>query len=445
MAKSLSVSVIILAAGHGTRMKSNTLKLLHEVGGLPILSHVKQTAEALNPDQITFVISPDMKPLEEIAKPHQTVIQKEPKGTAHAVQTGFEGLKKKTDIVLIMLGDGPMIMPRDAQALIDTISHDDQCDAVFMGAQVQNPRSLGRMIVSENGTLDHIVEETDASAQEKNIRLVNSGLVALRAVNLPAYLKEIKGNNKKGELYLTDLPKLIASKKRKAIAMQTDPMNIIGVNTRLDLAQAEAIYQSRLRLAALESGVTLMSPHTTHLSYDTQFAQDVIIEPNVVIGKNVTLDTSVRVRAFSHLEDVHIKKNASIGPFARIRGDSDIGEDVRIGNFVEVKKSIIGKGTKAGHLTYLGDATIGDDVNIGAGSITCNYDGTSKHPTHIGDNSFIGSNTLMIAPVTIGKDVLTAAGSVITDDVADHDLAVSRAEQRSIKGGAKKYLNKTKQ
>lgn len=436
------LTVLVLAAGHGTRMKSNTLKLLHEVAGRRILDHVRLAAEALNPAHIGFVISPNMDELATLVTPHQAIIQDDPKGTGHAVLTGFNALRTKTDHLLVMLGDGPLIKSQDAEALLGALD-DENVDAAFMGAQVPNPQGLGRMII-DDGILTNIIEEAEANDEQKQINFVNSGLVALRTSTLEGYLKQLSGDNNKGELYLTDLPKLIAKAGRKALAYQTHHHNILGVNTRADLAMVEAVYQARLRASALDQGVTLMDPHTTFLSADTVFSNDVTIEPNVMISKGVRLDTGVRVRAFSHLEDTHLKQNVAVGPFARMRGGVEINEGSAIGNFVEVKKSTIGKGTKAGHLTYIGDAIIGDNVNIGAGTITCNYDGFAKHETHIGDNSFIGSNSILIAPVKVEKNAFTAAGSVISKDVNEGDLAIGRTPQKSVPGWATKWFKNNK-
>ncbi len=436
------LTVLILAAGHGTRMKSDKLKLLHEVGGRKILDHVRIAAEKLDPKQIAFVVSPHMDELADLVKPHQVIIQDDPKGTGHAVLTGLNGLKQKTDRVIVMLGDGPLINSQDGKLLLKSLD-DDSVDAAFMGAHVHNPTGLGRMVVND-GILDDIIEETETNEAQKQITLVSSGFVALRTSTLENYLKQLSSNNKKGELYLTDLPKLIKQAGRKALAFETHHHNILGVNTRADLAMVEAVTQARLRAMALDQGVTLMDPHTIFLSSDTIFANDVTIEPNVMISKGVRFETGVRVRAFSHLEDTHLKKNVSVGPFARMRGGVVIDESASIGNFVEIKKSTIGAGTKAGHLSYIGDAIIGKNTNIGAGTITCNYDGFNKHQTHVGDNSFIGSNSILIAPVRIGDEAFTAAGSVISKDVENGDLAITRTPQKNIKGWATKWFKKSK-
>ncbi len=433
---SKSLSVLVLAAGHGTRMKSHTLKLLHEAAGRRLIDHVRFAAESLNPEKILFVIAPGMEELAKSVQPHKSAIQSPAKGTGHAVQVGIEALGQTDGIVLVMLGDCPLVTSEDAKKLVAALD-DDQVDAAFLAAVLDNPFGLGRMI--KNGdTLVRIVEESEASAAEKANHLVNGGLVALRADKLPQLLAQLSDKNNKGELYLTDLPHLIAATGRKAVVVEAPADHILGVNTRAQLAAVEAVLQQRLRTKAMEQGVTLRDPNTVYLSADTVLAKDVTIEPNVVIGKGVKLAENVTIKAFSHLEDVTLESGVSVGPFARLRGGAHLEENAQIGNFVEVKNARIGKKAKAAHLAYLGDSEIGAGANIGAGTITCNYDGFTKHKTVIGEGAFIGSNSTLVAPVSVGKGAFVAAGSAVTQDVPDDALVVARSKQEIKAGWAAK-------
>lgn len=433
---SKSLTVLVLAAGHGTRMKSHTLKLLHHAAGLPLVDHVRLVAESLKPQQIRFIIGPGMDDLEQSVLPHKSTVQSPAKGTGHAVQVGMDALGVLDGIVLVMLGDCPLVTKEDAQKLIAALD-DESVDAAFLAAHLAQPFGYGRMVV-ENGVLTRIVEETEASAAEKEITLINSGLVALRAPQLTQYLAQLNDKNNKGELYLTDLPALIAKAGRKAVVAVTSANHVLGVNTRANLAAVEFVLQNRLRNKALDQGVTLRDPDSIYLSMDTVFAKDVTIEPNVVIGNGVVLHENVTIRAFSHIEDAELHNGVSVGPFARIRGGAVLEDNASIGNFVEVKNTRMGKAAKAAHLSYLGDSDIGSGANIGAGTITCNYDGFAKHKTVIGNNAFIGSNSTLVAPVTVGKGAFTAAGSAITQDVPDDALALARARQDIKTGWAAK-------
>lgn len=436
------LTVLILAAGKGTRMKSRTLKLLHKAAGWPLIAHVKNMAETLGARKIAFILSPGMEDLASAVAPHHTITQSPAKGTGHAVQVGIDSLGEQDGIILVALGDNPLITQMDARGVIAALENDDTVDAAFLTARVPDPSGLGRIVI-ENGSLTRIVEESEASEAERRIDLINGGLVALRGDRLNAYLDQLSDKNNQGELYLTELPQLIAKAGRKTAAVETRPDHVLGVNTRAQLAAVESVLQARLRYKALNGGVTLMDPHTVFLSMDTVFAQDVVIEPNVVISTGVRLDEGVTVRAFSHLEDVHLQSGVSVGPFARIRGGAVLEENASIGNFVEVKKSRLGAGVKAAHLAYLGDADIGSKTNIGAGTITCNYDGNGKYKTEIGDDAFIGSNSTLVAPVSIGGGAYVAAGSVITQDVPEDALGLGRSRQENKAGWAARKRKKS--
>lgn len=426
------LTVIILAAGHGTRMKSRRLKLLHEAAGLPLISHVRHVAESLNPQTIAFVVAPGMDDLNDALSPYKTIVQSPAKGTGHAVQVAMKDLGPLDGFVLVMLGDSPLVTTQDARHLIEACMAPD-VDAAYLVADVSNPYGYGRM-VTDGRILHRIVEEADASENEKAITLVNGGMVAFRADALRAHIGNLSDDNAQGELYLTQLPDLIGAAGRHCVVVKTRPENILGVNNRAQLAAIEAVLQARLRAFALSEGVTLKDPHTTHLSMDTVFARDVVIEPNVVIGRGVTLHEGVTVKSFSYLEDVILHDDVIVGPFARIRGGSVLEEGAEIGNFVEVARSSLGRKTKAKHLAYLGDTTTGNAVNIGAGTITCNYDGAQKHKTVMGDHVFVGSNSTIVAPSVLGNDAYIAAGSVITEGVPDGALGLGRARQENKTG-----------
>lgn len=437
------LTVLVLAAGHGTRMKSHTLKLLHHAAGRRLIDHVRATAESLKPERIVFVVAQGMEALEQSVLPHKSVVQSPAKGTGHAVQIAMDKLGPLEGIVLVMLGDCPLVTTEDAQNLLNALK-DETVDAAYLASNLANPYGYGRMVI-ENGSLSRIVEESEATGEEKKITLINGGLVALRANKLPQLLPLLSDRNSKGEVYLTDLPALIARNGRKSMAIEAPADHILGVNNRANLADVEAVLQNRLRAKAMEQGVTLRDPSSIYLSMDTVLSKDVTIEPHVVISTGVKIGENVTIRSFSHLEDVELQSDVAIGPFARIRGGAVLEEGAQIGNFVEVKKSRLGKKAKAAHLTYLGDSDIGSGSNIGAGTITCNYDGFSKYKTVIGNNAFVGSNSTLVAPVTIGNGAFVAAGSTITQDVPEDSLALGRGRQE-VKGGwaAKRRKDKGK-
>ncbi len=427
------LACIILAAGQGTRMKSARPKVMHELAGRPVISWLIERAEKAGALKIIVVIGPDMDDLAEIVKPHETAIQRERRGTADAVKAAMPLLKDFDGKVMILMGDEPLV---PVEALKEFASY--SAPLAIMGVQPADPFGLGRLITDDDGHLVRIVEEKDASEEEKKLTLCNGGNYCADSALLETCLPKIGNDNAQGEYYLTDI---VGIAHREGVTCEV--MNIVvdhiwGINTRAQLAEHERILQYRLRDKAMQNGATLINPDTVHFSWDTEVGQDVLIEPNVFFGKGVSIADNVTVHAFSHLEGVRVEKGASIGPFARIRPGSVLEENSKIGNFVEVKKTRVGKGAKASHLTYLGDGEIGAGSNVGAGTIFCNYDGVNKHQTVLGEGVFIGSNSTLVAPVEIGDGAYVAAGSVVTKDVPPDALAVARNRPIIRDGWAKK-------
>lgn len=436
---------VILAAGKGTRMKSSQPKVLHKVAGLPMLTHVIRAAETLSPDQIVAVVGPNMESVSAAAAPHDTVIQTEQLGTGHAARVALAGRDLAETDVLILYGDVPLTPPQALQDLIET--HRAQNAAVTILAMCpENPTGYGRLVTNAQGHVMSIVEEVEATESERAIRLCNSGMMALRGEGLMEILANLKNNNAKGEYYLTDVLALSRATGGVCTFVEGHADDLNGVNDRVQLAAAELRLQQKLREAHMRAGVTMIDPLTVYFSVDTVLGQDVVIEPNVFFGPGVQVMNDVKILANCHLEQVIIGQGAHVGPFARIREQTVLGSHVHIGNFVEVKKSNVGTGTAASHLTYLCDLDIGEKVNIGAGAIFSNYDGVSKHRTKIEDRAFIGANATLVSPVTVGADAYIAAGSVITDDVPADKLAFGRARQ-TVRDHTQKtsgYSNKKK-
>ncbi len=437
-----NLACVILAAGSGSRMKSDIPKPLHKLAGRSMLSHVIGTAEQLNPEKIIVVIGNDMDAMRIEAAPHQCVIQEVANGTGGAVLAAEAELKDFNGDVLVLFGDSPLIRAKNIKDMIHKRQESDDTGLVFSGMFPDNPGYYGRMVVNDDGILSKIVEFKDADEREKNIHFCNGGIVCAESKNLFKWLHKIGNNNAQGEYYLTDLPQIAKLDNRITRVAIVLPEDMEGANSKNDLAKLEYKLQMRYRNKFMEDGVTLIDPITTYFSYDTKIGRDVTIYPNVFFGKGVEIANNVTIHPFSHLEGCRIADRASIGPFARLRPDAEIGEDVKIGNFVEVKKSTIGKGSKLPHLSYIGDAEIGEKSNIGAGTITCNYDGFFKYKTIIGDNAFIGSNTALVAPVEIGNNTIIGAASCITKNVPENDLSLTRADTKNISGWAKKFKDK---
>jgi len=433
------LAVVVLAAGKGTRMKSDLHKVLHPVGGRPMLHHLLATVDALEPSRKILVVGAGREQVEAAVDGCEIVTQTEQHGTGHAVMVAREALEGHTGDVLVLYGDVPFIPLDVMHAMIDARTRDTNTGLVVLGFTPADAARYGRLVLDDGGTLERIVEYKDASDEERAIGLCNSGMMLIDGSALFGWLDQLSNNNAAGEYYLTDLV-AVARKDGRTIAV-TNALeeDVLGVNSRADLALAEACFQNAKRDAAMAAGVTLIDPTTTYFSYDTVLGQDVTIEPGVFFGPGVTLEDGVTIKAFSHLEGAVVRKGASVGPFARLRPAADIGEGAKICNFVEVKKAKLEAGVKVSHLSYIGDATIGADANIGAGTITCNYDGFLKFQTTIGAGAFIGSNTALVAPVTVGEGAMVGAGSVVTKDVEAHALAVGRGKQMGKAGFAAKF------
>lgn len=441
---SQDLSVVILAAGKGTRIKSNLPKTLHKIASYSMLELVIEKAKSLSAQNICVVISPEMTQFtSEIIKNHPEVklefaIQEERLGTAHGVKIALENMSKINQNLIVLYGDTPLIHQETLQNMIASLKNNALC---ILGFDCFEENKYGRL-VTENAALKRIVEFKDASFEERKITLCNSGVVAVNHANILKLINKIGNNNAAQEYYLTDIVEIVKNENLDATFIKAEEKEVLGVNSRVELARAESLKQDELRQYFLENGVTLIDPKTVYFAADTKIENDVIIHPNVVIGKNVIIKTGVEIKSFSHLEGVIIEEGASIGPFARIRPQTKIGKNAKIGNFVEIKKSDIKNDVKIGHLSYIGDSEIGGNSNIGAGTITCNYDGYHKSKTIIGENVFVGSNSALIAPIEIKNNSLIAAGSVITKDVQEDDLAVARGRQINIKDGGKNHHKK---
>ena len=431
---------IVLAAGEGTRMRTSLPKALHAIGGRTLLDHV---LSAVSGADIALVVGPDHGALEAAAKKRvpqpQVYVQRERLGTAHAVLAAKDALAQKHDDILVMFADTPLVRPETLAQLRGALAQG--AAVAVLGFKPADPAGYGRLVMT-GGELTAIREDRDASPDERKIDFVNGGLMALAGDQALTILQRIGNANAKGEYYLTDAVAIARDMGLKAVAIETAEDDVLGINTKAQLAQAEAVLQGRLRAAAMDAGVTMVAPETVFLSADTKFGKDVTIEPNVVFGPGVSVDDGAVIRSFSHLEGAHVGKGARVGPYARLRPGADLGQDVHIGNFVEVKAATIEAGAKANHLSYIGDARVGAGANIGAGTITCNYDGINKHHTDIGAGSFIGSNSALVAPVKIGDGAYVGSGSVVTRDVPADALAVERSEQTIKEGWAKRFREK---
>ncbi|WP_110780185.1 bifunctional UDP-N-acetylglucosamine diphosphorylase/glucosamine-1-phosphate N-acetyltransferase GlmU [Rhodopseudomonas faecalis] len=431
---------IVLAAGEGTRMRSSLPKVLHRVAGETLLAHVLKAAPGGDGAALAVVIGPDHAAVAEEAqrvRPQaETFVQSERLGTAHAVLAARAALERDADDVLIAFGDTPLISAETFAQLRQPLAQG--AALVVLGFRPNDPTGYGRLLV-ENGALVAIREHADASEQERAIGLCNAGLMAIRGDVALSILERIGNANAKGEYYLTDAIAIVRERGLQSIVVEADEDEVRGINTKAQLAEAEAVMQARLRRAALDAGVTMIAPETVFLAADTVFGKDVTIEPFVVIGERVSIGDGAVIHAFSHLAQAVVGKDASVGPYARLRPGTLLGDGAKIGNFVETKAAQIDAGAKVNHLTYIGDAHIGSKANIGAGTITCNYDGYGKHKTEIGAGAFVGSNTSLVAPVKIGAGAYVGSGSVITREVPDDALALERAEQSVREGWAKRY------
>lgn len=431
-----SCLTIILAAGEGTRMKSSLPKVLHKIAGLPLVAHVAQTVQSAGSD-IAVVVGRGADEVsaavERVASAATTHLQRERLGTGHAVLAAEDAIAKGYDDLLVVFGDTPLI--EEAALLSAREQLASGVDVVVFGFRPANPSGYGRLIEAD-GRLVAIREDKDASNDEKQIGFCNGGLMAIRGDIALPLLKAIGNDNSKGEYYLTDIVEIAHGQGKNVAAFEVSPDNVIGINTRLELAEAESLWQNRKRRLMMLAGVTMIAPETVFFSHDTLVEADAILEPHVVFGPGVHVHSGAVIHAFSYFEGAMIGSEAVVGPFARLRPGAKLEEGSKVGNFCEVKNAVVGKGAKVNHLTYIGDADIGSGANIGAGTITCNYDGYNKHRTIIGDGVFVGSNTSLVAPVSIGTEAYIASGSVITDNVPAHALAFGRARQETKEGRA---------
>jgi bifunctional UDP-N-acetylglucosamine pyrophosphorylase/glucosamine-1-phosphate N-acetyltransferase len=425
-------AAILLAAGLGTRMRSALPKALHPIAGRPMLNHLIAACEQVF-DRIVVVTGPDMPALEKAAAPHATVVQHERLGTAHAALQAAPLLEGFEGDVAVLYADNPLIT---AATLRRLTTAREAADLALLAMRPADPARYGRVIPHEDGGIARVTEWKDASEEERAITLCNVGVICAAAPRLFAWLRAVTNDNAAGEYYLTDAVAACRADGFRAVAVEAEEAECRGINSRMELAAAEAAVQSRLRESAMAGGATLTNPESVTLSHDTQIGQDVTIGPNVVFAPGVTIEDEVEIRAFSHLESCVVRRGATIGPFARLRPGTEVGARAHVGNFVELKAAVLGEGAKANHLSYIGDATIGAATNIGAGTITCNYDGFAKHRTTVGQGVFIGSNATLVAPVSLGDGAFVAAGSTITAPVAPDAMAFGRARQEQKEGRA---------
>ena len=448
-----ALSIIILSAGKGSRMKSSLPKVMHKIAGKAMIDMVIDEALRLNPQDVTLVVSQDiLAHWQEIKSNHQSkielnyIVQEQRLGTAHAVSCGLkffkDSAKKLGDKVLILYGDTPLLSSHTLEKMLDKLNDSSLC---ILGFEDEQENAYGRLVIDDDGHLQKIVEFKDANPDQRKISLCNSGVVAVDGRYLEQLISQVKNENSAQEFYLTDIVAIANQHGLKRSFIKTNSTEVLGVNSRSELAQIEKIKQKQLRQKMFENGVTLISPKTIFFSHDTQISSDVVIHPHVVFGGGVVIESNVEIKSFCHIEGAVIKSESVIGPFARIRAQTVIEEKSKIGNFVEIKKTHVKKGAKINHLSYVGDAIIGENSNIGAGTITCNYDGYNKFKTVIGDDVFVGSNTALVAPINIGNNAVIGAGSVITKDVNVDELAVARSRQQNLIDGGKNYHhNKSK-
>jgi bifunctional UDP-N-acetylglucosamine pyrophosphorylase / glucosamine-1-phosphate N-acetyltransferase len=422
------LAVLVLAAGQGTRMKSALPKVMHRLANRPMIEHVLAAARPLEPERLIAVVGPGMEEVAAAVAPADVVVQQSPRGTGDAVLAARSALEGFPGDVLVLSGDVPLMRTETLAALLAERRRAPAAAAVVAGMRPTDPNGYGRLVMN-NGMLEAIVETRDCTAEQATITFCNAGLWAIDGAALFGLLDTLRADNAQGEYYLTDIVRAARARGLPCRAIEASPDEMVGVNTRAELAAAEALMQRRLRQAAMAAGVTLVDPDTVYFSADTRIGRDSVVGPFVVFGPGVTIGERVEIPAFCHMVGATIGDGASIGPFARLRPGADLGRDVHIGNFVEVKNSRLEAGVKANHLTYLGDSTVGAGANIGAGTITCNYDGFEKFRTEIGAGAFVGTNVALVAPVSVGAGAYVGAGSTITSDVPADALAIARAQQ----------------
>jgi bifunctional UDP-N-acetylglucosamine pyrophosphorylase/glucosamine-1-phosphate N-acetyltransferase len=434
-------AVVILAAGQGTRMRSDTHKVLHPIASRPLLLHLLDRVDALGADKRVVVVGKGRDQVEQALTGRDVIVvhQAEQKGTGHAVLQARDALKDYDGAIIVLYGDVPFVEAATLQRMIERLDGKDGPGVVVLGFRPADPSVYGRIILGEGDHIAKMVEFRDATEEERQVDLCNSGMMAVRADDLFRWLGEVKNDNAAGEYYLPDVVNIAAAGGREVVAIEGDPYEATGVNSRAELAHLELEWQRRRREEALQEGATLIDPESVWFAYDTKLGRDVTVEPHVVFGPGVQVADGATIHAFSHIEGALIGMKASIGPFARIRPGTRLADRTKVGNFVELKKAEVAEGAKVNHLSYVGDASVGEKANIGAGTITCNYDGFGMYKTVIGAGAFIGSNTALVAPVTVGDGAIIGAGSVITEDVAPDSLAVERTEQKGIAGWAKRF------
>lgn len=440
----MSLALIVLAAGKGSRMESDLPKVLHPLAGAPLLAHALHSAAPLEPERVVVVTGHGAeavgRAVHDWAPEALLVHQASQEGTAHAVRQAAPALAGFAGDVLVVYGDTPFVRSETLEAMVAARS---RFAVVVLGFQAADPAGYGRLVMAD-GQLERIVEDRDAGPEERAITLCNSGVVCADAALLFDLVAEVRNENAKGEYYLTDIVGLARGRGLPVGVVVCDEAETLGINTRAELAAAEAAFQARARAEAVSRGVRLIAPETIHFAFDTAIGAEAVVGPYVVFGPGVTVENGAEIRAFCHLEGCHVSAGAQVGPFARLRPGTELASGARVGNFVEIKAAILGEGAKVNHLSYIGDAEVGAGANIGAGSVTCNYDGVAKHRTSIGANAFIGSDTMLVAPVTVGEGAMTGSGSVITRDVPPGALALGRARQETKPGRARSLMARLK-
>lgn len=431
-------AAIVLAAGMGTRMKSARPKVMHAVGGRPLVNHVLATLKELNVERVVVVIGPGMDDVAKAVAPHPTVVQSDRLGTGHAVLQAKEALKDFAGDIIIAYGDTPFVSTEAYMRLQTARAEAHGPQIIAMGFLPEDASGYGRLLIGPKG-LERIVEEKDATPEERRVRVCNSGIFAVDAATLWEMLAKVDQNNAKNEYYLTDIVKHARAAGILCGVVHGEEDELLGINSRSDLASAEALFQNNMRRRAMNNGATLIDPNTVYFAADTVIGQDVEIGPHVFFGSRVTVANNVIIKGYCHIEGAEIQHGATVGPFARLRPGAVIGPDAHIGNFVEVKNATIEKGAKVNHLTYIGDARVGAGANVGAGVITANYDGYNKSFTDIGAGASIGSNSVLVAPVTLGDGAMTGAGAVVRKDVPADALVVNDGGQKIVPGFAAKY------
>jgi bifunctional UDP-N-acetylglucosamine pyrophosphorylase/glucosamine-1-phosphate N-acetyltransferase len=441
MDKRSDFAVIILAAGQGTRMRSDTHKVLHPIASRPLLLHLVDRVDRLGATKRVVVVGKGRDQVEQALDGRDVAVvhQAEQKGTGHAVLQARQALDGYDGAVLVLYGDTPFVEAETLKRMLDRLDGPHGPGVVVLGSCPDDPAAYGRIILGKGDSIAKMVEYRDATEDERSVRLCNSGMMAVRARDLFRWLGEVGNDNAAGEYYLPDIVNIAAGDGREAVVIEGDPYETAGVNSRAELAHLELEWQRRRREQVLHEGATLIDPESVWFAYDTKLGRDVTVEPHVVFGPGVEVADGATIKAFSHIEGAVIGTRAAIGPFARIRPGTSLAAGTKVGNFVELKKAKVGAGAKVNHLSYVGDTEVGDSANIGAGTITCNYDGFGKHRTVIGEGAFIGSNTSLVAPVNIGAGAIVGAGSVITTDVEADSLAVERSDQKGIAGWARRF------